>query len=256
MKVLFSLATAAISALSLNSSMIEFKSIEIDFTDSTDVLEKAQWYPQGTLNITEEGLGWDGESASSRDCRIITEPLALGLSWRPPSSISVKVTIQPEPESFVLNSGDTSTPYYGDVYVRYSPDLLNWSSWQVLQVSERENPGRFFCGIVRVPNLERETYSALISEYGKFDVAWRCDEDAAVRWLLSIDEHFFERYIPFIGYVEFLFESSVFGGQRISSFEAEIIYSISGLHTLPKDMSSYEERNSTPWSFRAEQSLR
>ncbi len=251
MKALFSLATAAIYALSLNSSIIDYKSIEINFTDSADVFGKALWSPQGALNITGEGLGWDGEAASSRDCRIITEPLALGLSWRPPSSISVKVTILPEPEQFILNSGDTSKPYGGDVFIRYSPDLANWSSWQVLNTSESGDPGRIFSGTVRIPNLERETYSALIGEYAKFDVEWRCDEDAAVRWLLSIDEHFFERYIPFIGYVEVLFESSFFGGQRISSFKAEVVYSLSGLHTLPKDTSSYEERNSTPWSFRA-----
>ncbi|MBN1619208.1 hypothetical protein JW890_00650 [candidate division WOR-3 bacterium] len=252
MKKLFIPALAFLFTSALYSSIIDYKTIEIDFTDSIDALEKADWSPATALNITDEGLGWDGEAASSRDCRIVTKPLALGLSWRPPTSVSVRVTIQPEPVSFVLNSGDSSRPYYGDVYVRYSPDLVNWSSWQVLPISESEEPGRYFSGIVRVPNLERETYSVLFYEYSKFDVPWKCDEDAAVRWLLSIDEHFFERYLPFIGYIEFLFESSFYGGQRISSFKAEVIYSISGLHTLPKDMSSYEERNSTPWSFRAE----
>ncbi|MBN2362967.1 hypothetical protein JXL83_02420 [candidate division WOR-3 bacterium] len=251
-QILFTAITSVMFASQSFASILDYKSLEIDFTDSTDALEKASWSELGAFNVTDEGLGWDGEAASSYSSWIKTVPLALGLSWRPPYAVSVRVTIQPEPESFILNSGDTSKPFEGDVYVRYSTDLKNWSSWQVLQRSETPNSGRFFSGTVQVPYIERETYSLLVSEYSKFDVPWRSDEDAAVRWILSLDGHFFERQIPFIGYVEFLFENSFFGGQRISSFKAEITYGMSGLHVPPKDMDTYEIRNSTPWSFVAE----
>ena len=236
------------------ASIDDFKSLDIDFTDSADAAAKAAWSEPEILTITANGLGWDGEPASLRDGWIKTVPMALGLSWRAPSAISARVSIHPEMEEIVLGNGQMSTPYQGDVYVRYSPDTVHWSTWQVLQPAdpqsstEIQNPGRHFSGTIRVPYIEMVKYRQLLQKYAELDVSWRSDEEAAVMWILKNDPAFFEKRIPFIGYIEFLYEGSFHGGQRITSFRAEIIYGMSGLH-YPPENDDYGDRDSRPWSF-------
>ena len=253
------IAVAVLVASSAQASILDFKSLAIDFTNPADARDKATWSEPDKLTVSTNGLGWDGEAASSRDGWIQTIPLALGLSWRPPYAVSVRVSVHPKPTEFVLNNGQKSTPYAGDVYVRYSTDLLHWSTWQVLQTSEpqsnteKQNPGRHFSGTVRVPYSERDEYGKLISEYARLDVPWQSDEDAAVRWILEKEPDFFAKQLPFIGYVQFRYEAGFYGGQRIASFKADVSYGMSGLHSAPKDKDAYKDRDSTPWSFRAKQ---
>lgn len=259
MKAIPAIALAVSVASSAAASILDFKSLAIDFTDPADAKAKATWSQPEKLTVSTNGLGWDGEAASSRDGWIQSVPLALGLSWRPPYAVSVRVSVHPKPTEFLLNSGQKSTPYAGDVYVRYSPDLLHWSTWQVLQTSEpqsnteKQNPGRHFSGSVRVPYSERDEYSRLISEYARLDVPWRSDEDAAVRWILEREPNFFAKSLPFIGYVQFRYEGGFHGGQRITSFKADVSYGIGGMHSAPKDKDAYKDRDSQPWSFRGEQ---
>jgi hypothetical protein len=261
MKTLRTLPAAILGcviASSAAASILDFKSLTIDFTTAGDAHVKATWSEPQKLNITTNGLGWDGEAASSRAGWIQTTPLALGLSWRPPYAVSIRVSIHPKPAEFVLNTGQKSTPYAGDVYVRYSPDLRHWSTWQVLQASEsqtdaeKQNSGRHFSGTIRVPDSEREQYNRLVSEYARLDVPWKSDEDATVRWILQRAPNFFAKQLPFIGYVEFRFEGGFYGGQRITSFRADVLYGMSGLHSPPENREAYKDRDGKPWSFRAE----
>lgn len=237
------------------ASIIDFKELDIDFTDTTDAAAKATWSEPDILTITTNGLGWDGEPASLRDGWIHTVPMALGLSWRTPSAISIRVSIEPEIEEITLDNGQVTTPYQGDIYVRYSPDTVHWSTWQVLQQETPQtsiliqDPGRHFIGTIRIPYIEMVKYRQMLQKYAELDVPWRSDEEAAVHWIVENDPDFFERQIPFIGYIEFLYEGSFHGGERITSFRAEITYGMSGLHYAP-DNDDYGDRDSRPWSFR------
>lgn len=253
------LGLAGVMAASATAGILDFKVLAIDFTNAADAGAKAVWSEPDKLTVTTNGLGWDGEPAASRDGWIQTKPLALGLSWRPPYAVTVNVRLDPEPAPFVLNNGQTSSPYAGDVYVRYSPDLLHWSTWQALQsgaprglTDDKPTPGRRYSGAVRVPYVAREAYGRLLAEYARLDVPWKSDEEAAVRWILEKDPAFFAREIPFIGYVEFRFEAGFHGGRRITAFRAEVSYGMSGIHSAPRDRASYEARDSIPWSFKAE----
>jgi len=258
-RTILAIALAGLVASSAGASILDFKSLAIDFTNATDAKAKATWSEPEKLTISTNGLGWDGEAASSRDGWIESVPLALGLSWRPPYAVSVRVSVHPKPTEVVLNSGQKSTPYAGDVYVRYSPDLQHWSTWQVLQPgepqsnAEKQNPGRHFIGTVRVQYSERDQYGKLMSEYARLDVQWKSDEDAAVRWILDKEPDFFAKQLPFIGYVQFRYEAGFYGGQRVTSFKADVSYGMSGMHSAPKDKDAYKDRDSRPWSFRAEQ---
>lgn len=239
------------------ASIIDFKELDIDFTDTIDAACKAAWSEPDILTITTTGLGWDGEPASLRDGWIKTLPMALGLSWRTPSAISIRVIIEPQIVEITLDNGQVTTPFQGDVYVRYSTDTVHWSTWQVLQPDDSQsstliqNPGRHFTGTIRVPYIEMVEYRQLLQKYATLDVPWRSDEEAAVQWIVENDPDFFERQIPFIGYIEFLYEGSFHGGQRITSFRAEVTYAMSGLHYAP-DNDDYGDRDSRPWSFRGE----
>jgi len=229
---------------SVSASSIEFSSLFIDLTDIGDARAKATWSEE-ILSITETGLGWNGEPASSQEGWMQTLPLALGLSWRPPYSVSVRVSVDHE---FLPDKGQGATPCPGMVYARYSPDMEHWSAWQALAVEGSER-GRFQ-GELRVPDSERERYSRLLSEYSRLDVPWKSDEHAAVLWIIGREPDFFSRQLPFIGYVQFTYDADFHAGLRIKSFAAEIVYTIGGIHTPPEDPDTYLNRNSEPWSFR------
>jgi hypothetical protein len=238
--------------------MSSYTPIQIDFTNAADAEKKATWAYPDKLTITDAGLGWDGEPLASYDGWIQTKPRALGFSWRTTFVISVGVAIHPPAEDIVLKDGTKISSGRGDVYVRYSPDLKHWSTWQVLQHAnaqspdEKKDPGWYYAGVIRVPYRERDEYIALLREYWELDVPWKSDEEAAVRWILQKDPDFFARHLPFLGYIEFLYEGSFRGGQRIKSLKADVTWSVSGINTPPKDEEEYKKRD-VPWRFKAEE---
>jgi hypothetical protein len=239
-----------------HGSINGIQQMKIDFTNAADANSQATWSDPQKITVSKDGLGWDGEAASMWEGSFHTKPLPLGLSWRPAYSISVRVQILPPAREITLNSGQRSIPPDGELYIRYSPDLEHWSSWQVLQHAnpqspDAKQPARIYRGTIAVPKLERKEYDSLLSEYSRLDVPWKSDEEAAVHWILGRDPDFFSRHIPFIGYVEFAYEGEFFGGQRIQSFEADVSYGMSGLHSPPKDKAVYKNRDSTPWRFKA-----
>lgn len=229
--------------------------LSIDFTKQEDAGTKAEWSRPDKLVITAQGLGWDGPAASLiSDGWIHTKPLAVGLSWRPASSVSLRVTIEPAPKPILLDNGQTTTPFVGQVYARFSPDSKHWSTWQALNSTRptlKDSTGRLFTGTLGVPQRERREYSDLMEAYSKLDVPWTADEEAIVTWILTRDAKFFERSLPFIGYVEFLFEADFYGGQRITDLKAHVGYGMSGLHSVAKDPNAARNRD-IPWRFKAQ----
>ena len=165
--VILVLATFQIS----QGTITDFKQLQIDFSNAADAKAKATWSPVEHLNIGPDGLGWDGDAATLRDGRIRTRPLALGMTWRAPYVASVRLALRPEPTPIKLNSGQTSVPFPGTAYVRYSPDLKHWSTWQVLARTEaslpheKDQPGRYFLAPIQVPQLIREQYDNLLTDY-------------------------------------------------------------------------------------------
>ena len=145
-------------------------------------------------------------------------------------------------------------PFSGQFYVRYSPDAQHWSSWQVLEgvnIPGKESKWKFK-GQVCVPQKEREPYQNYLYSYYKMDVPWTSDEEAAAKWILKKDPNFFAKQIPFVGYLQFLFENQLYGGQRIERIKIGIGYGVSGLATIPKDKKVQEGRDNIPWRFRGE----
>src|SRR4051812_47205274 len=105
--LLASIAMAGV--IQLHASIDGQNELMIDFTDAKDVTEKATWSPADMVGVTAAGLGWDGEAAASRDGWIQTKPLAVGLSWRPASSVHLRVEITPEAKPVALRNGQKTT---------------------------------------------------------------------------------------------------------------------------------------------------
>ncbi len=244
------------STLTCFAPIFDLKRVDIDFTNPADAAQKATWSGKDHLTVSKEGLGVDGGATSLGSGWVQTKPLALGLSWRPAYGFGVRVTIQPPPLEVSLH-GQKWTPSPAEVFIRYSPDNLHWSSWQALAPAEtrteaeKKTPALYYGGIVSVPNRERMEYEKLVSDYSELDVPWKSDEEAAVRWILGRDPAFFSTNLPFAGYVEFLMEAAFQGGQRIKVFKAEIAYGLGGMSTPPRDPDAARDRDVTPWRFEA-----
>lgn len=226
------------------------------FTNAATAWTNATWSDPDKITVTQDGLGWDGDGAASRDGWIQTRPIAVGLWWRPTSAISVRAAIRPPPREFTLSNGQKWNGNPGNLFVRCSPDLEHWSSWQVLQGSEaqsleeKKGPGRYYSGNFHVPERDKTEYNRLLEEYYRMDVPWRNDEEAAVKWILSRDPDFFAKQIPFIGYAEFLFEGEFRGGQRIKLLKVEISWIVSGITFHPKGEVDYKIPRG-PWRYKS-----
>src|SRR5438552_3146972 len=115
------------------AAIMSRNSLEIDFTKPDEAQAKCICSPPDKLTITNEGLGWAGSPAGSRDGSVQTQPIGVGLSWRPITAMTCRVEIQPASSPTTLPNGHSFMPDPGMVYVRYSPDQKHWSSWQALQ---------------------------------------------------------------------------------------------------------------------------
>ena len=230
------------------------KELKIDFTNAADATKMATWSDPTKITVSKDGLGWDGDRTSCIDGWIETKPIALGLSWEPPYVLTVRFTVQPPARAITLDDGDAYTPDAGDVYLRYSPDRVNWSSWQALDRGQPQTPeerklqARYYSGYTRVAYRDRSKYTDLLWDHSRLDVPWKGDEEAAVKWILSRDPEFLKKHMPFIGYVAFLYEPFFYGGQRIKSLKAEISYSLGGKNYPPKDSPLMKNRD-TAWRF-------
>jgi hypothetical protein len=237
-----------LAATPARGSILGMERLEIDCT-TPECREKIRW-SDSKIDVTKEGLGWDGPENASRDLWIeITQPLAVGLSWRPAQAVSIRAEIE-APADVTFHENGVSYRF-GQLYARHSPDGHHWSSWQEIEAipPTKEKPRIAYSGSLRVPYRERVRYSELLAEYRKLDVPWSSDEEAAVRWIVEREPDFFEKQIPFIGYIQFLYEHSQPGGARIKSLTFEAGFGLSGIHTIPKDQSVYKAHTG-PWRYR------
>ena len=211
---------------------------KLDLSKPKEAAKKAEWSEPDKIKATGEGLGWGDpdDSKSSRDVWIQTKPIALGFSWRPTTVTSIKATVE--------GAGAN-----GLLYARYSADGKHWTTWQHLEESGK-GPG-VFGGTLRVPYRDSARYRRLLMEYGsRDDVPWGSDEEALVKDILKREPKFFEKTTPFIGYVQFLYETQLRGGERMKGLRVNAGWTLGGLHSAPKNL-DYEKGRDVPWRFEA-----
>lgn len=254
MKKTIGLSALAIALIGGNAAadIMGSRTLELNFRDVA-ISTQAQWSNKEKLNVTKAGLGFEGDPAGLWYVSIeSSQPFAIGYSWRPAQSAQIDVEVLPPVRPISLSNGETSTPDSGSFYVRYSPDASHWSTWQMIEAQRptgQKVVQRKFRGQIGVPQREQEVYHNYLHEYSKQDVAWTSDEEAAVQWILKKDPLFFTKHLPFIGYVQVLYETEMNGGRRLERIKVGISYAVSGLATFPKDKKVQEGRDG-PWRFR------
>jgi hypothetical protein len=238
----------AFSVSGVFASILGFQQLTIDLTKPKLANKQLRWSPGKYVKLTARGLGRKGHPATSRDGWIRTAPLAVGTSWRPTRSVSLRVQMTPGPSAIKLANGKSYTPYRGSVFARYSPDRRSWSSWQVLQQPNLKWPNSFR-GSLLVPRIESKHYDGLLSVYmRRNDVPWKSDEEALVREIIKRKPRYFEKYKPFIGYVQVMWEGSFRGSRYLTKLDVRATFAVSGRHYAAKDPKVSKNRSGT-WRF-------
>lgn len=234
------LLTTGLTASIVHGQVLESQEVFLDFTQLDKIRSMAKWSDPQFLNVTPEGLGWDGMAKSSRDVTIETlKPVPVGWSWHPLTAVHVEAECLPAGD---FRFGENSVTYpstAGTLYARYSPDGLHWSTWQALSLREprdKEMPRLWFHGTLRVPDQARDRYVEHLKKFAKTDrlLLGLIDQEAAVRWIVDKEPTFFEENQPFIGYVQFLWEKQIRGDQRLRQLKINLQYGRGGFGETPK----------------------
>lgn len=245
-------------AVSAHAIIFGGDDIVVDFSDPNSVSENETiWSPQDKVQQTDKGLLFSSQTPNaSVDFELMTKAYAIGLSWRPTSAVRVNVELTPVGEEILFNQM-TLNPSIYTVYVRYSSDLVHWSSWHVLQnlqtdrQAEKEAGKHQFRLQLQIPRKERKAYTDYRAQYSRMDVPWPSDEEAMAEWILTQEPDFFARHIPIVGYIQFLCEASMRANQPLAEIKIDTGWGVSGWHMPPKDMNVFQDRFSNPWRFKA-----
>lgn len=212
------LITATIQAQFFSSD-----SIKINFTP-TESLDGVTWGP--SISLTESGLFLEKLSPNiSAKVWVQTQPISAGMSWRPPTSITVNVEVESGSEDFT----------YLRSYFRYSCDKAHWSTWYNLSSAKTKTEGMAFAyeGWLSAPNVAREEYSAQAGEWWETDPAWTSDEHELCVWIAKRNPEFFASEFPFIGYVQVRIEGES-RGMRLKSLRVSTNSAESGVTSIKK----------------------
>lgn len=247
--MILAISTPALAIVDVGQQVV------LDFTQPDKIKQMAHWTDEHYISSTRDGLGWDGKAREHRDVAIETvEPTAVGWSWHPVTTVNIVTEVIPAGKfTFKENGGVTFPSAASTLYARYSPDGKHWSTWQALKPQvprDKEHPRLWIQGTLRVPRKARQRYAKLLREFAGTDRPISVDEEAAVRWILEKQPDFFKHELPFIGYVEFLYETSLQGNQRLKRLKINLNYWRGGRVNIPP-----VHRENDRWQFKTSGSL-
>lgn len=259
MKIRQLLTAVFMFTVAAQASILSNDEFTIQLNDPNSIPEHGLvWVPQEKVKQTQNGLVFENpESNACVDFYLLTKAYPIGLSWRPTYGVNLGIELSPLNRETTYSGGILYPSLYS-IYVRYSPDLKNWSSWHALQDKypsweEKQKAGIWqYSLMLQIPQKERAEYTDYLYRYMKMEVPWQSDEEAMVRWILTQKPDFFTKHIPFIGYVQFLCETCMRANQPLSEMKISVSWGVSGLHSPPKDESVYKNRDHIPWRFTVE----
>ena len=232
------LIVAATLAPSARGEIIGSTPAAIDFTDAGEAGREANWSHPDVFKVDADGLGWGivGDQGT-RDFWLQTEPIGVGLSWRPTSIATIRATVD-----------GPGIP--GMLYARYSADAEHWTTWQLLEAAEPSATGSFR-GTLRVPARDRARYDELRMAYARReDVPWRSDEEALAADILRREPAFFAASPPFVGYVQLLYEAQLPAGRRVKGLKVQVDWWLGGKSLPPTNPADANGRD-IPWRFKS-----
>ena len=261
MRPIFALAAACFAWIPFPASatLLDLAGERIYFTSDESARGKATWGAlfDHSLDISAEGLGCRSATGNaSVESWIQTEPIALGFHGQPWWDASVSVEIN----GYVDDAGWSCV---SRVFVRHSPDRKHWTSWQPLEkkrqaqleAEAREHSERWekkpfplwrevakdphaegyakkivFTGSLEIPRSARARFEALLAEFAATNPPRPKFHEDAVRWILARQpDYLSDANPPFIGYVQFRFETYLGDERRLRSASISFLTMIDDL---------------------------
>jgi hypothetical protein len=182
----------------------------------------------------------------SQDVWLQTHAFPIGLSWRPPSSANFMVSFD--------GSLEEAGQGYPSIFIRYSSDKANWSTWYAFEKTEKKTKDGLviYQSKIWLPMSASERYRGLMREWWRTDPIWSSDEHEFCEWLIKREPDFFAKQIPFIGYVQVRMENiSVQKSLTLKSMTIGYAWGVGGLQSIPKDKSRVRKNSDEKWFFAA-----
>ena len=183
----------------------------------------------------------------SQDVWIQTHAFPIGLSWRPPQAANFSVSLDGS-----FDEVDPTFPIPPQIFIRYSCDKLNWSTWYSFNPTDKKTKDglKVYASKISLPHSAAERYRNLMREWWKTNPVWSSDEHEFCEWLVKKEPDFFAKEMPFIGYVQVRIEKfSVNSAQNIKSMTIGYFWGVGGLQSIPKDKSKVRKNTEDRWFF-------
>lgn len=259
-----------VMSTNVHATILISTGLEIKFSDEEGIALKT--YNSG-LYGTKESLSWaiDKNDHFSHSVQT-TQPYSIGRAWNPIYRVGIGVAVWPRKEFTYM--GNSTTLVMGKFYVRYSADAQHWSTWIPLSSrpskepptsrSVRDRRGKdsrlsptdtstkeYRLHVqLRVPGVDRKEYLEYQNRFTELNLTWRGNEEAGVYWILEQDPHFFEKHIPFLGHLQFLYETDAEGAEEIERIEIHVITQYPGYILIPTDK-KIQAKYKGPWRYTA-----
>ena len=216
------------------------------FFSPSRIQKNVTWYER--FSLTENGLETKQLPENQRqDVWVQTHAFPIGLSWRPPSGANFRIFLDGS-----INEIDSSLPIPAQIFLRYSCDKANWSTWYNFSETDKKTPDglKIYESKIFPPYSANERYRNLMQEWWKTDPIWSSDETEFCEWLVKKEPDFFAKQMPFIGYIQVRVEKiSVNSTQNLKSMTIGYSWAVGGLQSIPKDKSKVRKNTDDKWFF-------
>jgi len=212
-----------LSAITVQAQFISSDTAKIQFAP-TKVPDGVTWSP--SVSLTDGGLFSEKLPPNiSAEVWVQSQPISAGMSWRPPTSATIRLDVEAGAEDFT----------YLHAYFRYSCDRVHWSTWYNSPPLKAQNgiAGPVYEGSLAIPRMAQVVYYAKMQEWWKTNPPWSSDEHELSVWIARQDPDFFSREFPFIGYLQVRIEGETRGVQ-LKSLSIKVSSVVSGLTALSK----------------------
>ena len=135
------------------------------------VQKNVTWSENFSLNAA--GLETKQLAANtSQDVWIQTHAFPIGLSWRPPNSANFMVNLEGS-----LTDVDETSKMEPHIFIRYSCDKVNWSTWYVFDKTDKKNDRGLtvYESKIQLPVAATDKYYALMRDWWKTCLLYTSD---------------------------------------------------------------------------------
>jgi hypothetical protein len=209
---------------------------QIEFVP-TKVPDGVSWSP--SVSLTESGLASKELPENvSAEVWVQSQPIAVGMSWRPPTAVGLKVSVESGVKDFD----------YLRAYFRYSSDRVHWSTWYKLTPSTAQDGSMasVYEGSLSIPKIARKAYQDKMQEWRKTNPVWSSDEHELCIWIARNDPSFFSQEFPLIGYIQVRIEGET-NGMQLKALSIDMNWGVGGLQSPIKG--AVRSTTSEKWFF-------